>query len=137
MQNRLIKFAGFSGAVGVALGAMAAHFLRSRLELGLITLNEFNAFETASKYQIYHSIALLCLGILGEKLNEKMIVRAGSCFIAGILLFSGSLYILSTHSLTGLDNMRWLGPVTPIGGVFLITGWILTALAAFQRKQAQ
>ncbi|MDF2436207.1 MAG: hypothetical protein K0Q95_583 [Bacteroidota bacterium] len=135
MQNRFIKFAGFSGAIAVTLGAMAAHYLKSLMERGILSQNELNAFETASKYQIYHSLALLCIGLLIDKLNPKMVARAGSCFMAGTILFSGSLYILSTHNLTGLQNIRWLGPITPIGGVFLITGWIFIALSVITKNK--
>lgn len=135
MQKRFIQFAGFSGAIGVALGAMAAHFLRSKLELGLITQNDLNAFETGSKYQIYHSIALLCIALLFDKLNPHTIKRAGYCFIIGIVLFSGSLYILSTASLIGYSPFHFIGPLTPIGGIFLISGWILTGVAAIKKHK--
>lgn len=130
MQKRIIVFAGISGAMGVTLGAMAAHFLKSRLEEGLITQNDIQAFETASRYQIYHSIALLCIALLYDKLHDKLIKKAAYCFMLGIVLFSGSIYLLSTSALIGLRTTNWLGPVTPLGGIFLITGWILLALSA-------
>ncbi|MCW3071035.1 MAG: parS [Bacteroidetes bacterium] len=133
MQKRLIRFAGISGAIGVALGAMAAHFLKTKMESGSITMNELQAFETGARYQIYHSLALLCLALLHDKLNSKLIPKAGYCFMAGIVLFSGSLYLLSTGGLMGMGTMRWLGPVTPIGGVFLIAGWLLTGISAFKK----
>ncbi len=135
MQKRFIQFAGFSGAAGVALGAMAAHFLRSKLEQGLITQNDLTAFDTASKYQIYHSIALLCIALLFDKLNPHMTKRAGYCFMIGIVLFSGSLYLLATAPLMGFTGSHWLGPITPIGGMFLIAGWVLTGVAAMGRAK--
>ncbi|MCW3101709.1 MAG: parS [Bacteroidetes bacterium] len=134
MQKRLIRFAGISGAIGVALGAMAAHFLKTKMESGAITANELQAFETGARYQIYHSLALLCLALLSDKLNSRLIPKAGYCFMAGIVLFSGSLYLLSTAGLMGLGTMRWLGPVTPLGGVFLIAGWLLTGFSAFKKE---
>lgn len=132
MQKKVIVFAGFSGAMGVALGAMAAHFLKSKLSEGSITINDLQAFETASRYQIYHSIALMVVAILYDKLHEKFITKAAYCFMTGIVLFSGSIYLLSTSTLLGMNNTHWLGPVTPIGGLFLIAGWILIALSAMR-----
>lgn len=133
MQKRLIQFAGISGAIGVALGAMAAHFLKTKMEDGTITLNDLQAFETGTRYQIYHSIALLSIALLYDKLSSRLITKAVYCFMAGIVLFSGSLYLLSTSRLMGIEHMRWLGPVTPIGGVFLIAGWLLTGFSAFKK----
>lgn len=129
MQKRLIQFAGISGAIGVALGAMAAHFLKGKMELGEITLNELQAFETGTRYQIYHSILLLSIALFYDKLSSKLVSKAVYCFMAGIVLFSGSLYLLSTGKLMGITSVRWLGPITPIGGLFLITGWLLTAFS--------
>lgn len=134
MQKRLIQFAGISGATGVALGAMAAHFLKEKMENGAITLNELQAFETGTRYQIYHSIALLVIALLYDKLNNKLISKAVYCFMAGIVLFSGSLYLLSTAKLTGIASVRWLGPITPLGGVFLIAGWLLISFSANKKR---
>jgi uncharacterized membrane protein YgdD (TMEM256/DUF423 family) len=129
MTKRFLVFSGFSGAMAVALGAMGAHFLKGKLDSGLITLTNLQTFETAVKYQIYHTIALLFVALFAEKFNEKRLQKAGVCFMIGIVLFSGSLYILSTAGLLGLTNIRWLGPITPIGGIFFIAGWILMGLA--------
>lgn len=135
MQKRFLVFSGFSGAIGVALGAMAAHFLKSKLESGLITEANLHAFETAAKYQLYHSLALFAIAIFVDKFDSKLISKAGYCFMAGIVLFSGSLYILTTAKLMGLGDMRWLGPITPIGGLFFITGWLLIAFAGMKKKK--
>ncbi len=135
MQKRFLVFSGFSGAIGVALGAMAAHFLKSKLETGLITEANLQAFETAAHYQIYHSLALLAIAAFVDKFHEKIIPKVGFCFMAGIVLFSGSLYLLTTSKLMGLGDMRWLGPITPIGGLFLIVGWILLAFAGMKKSK--
>ncbi len=135
MQKRFLVFSGFSGAIGVALGAMAAHFLKSKLESGLITEANLQAFETAAKYQLYHSLALFAIAIFVDKFDSKLISKAGYCFMAGIVLFSGSLYILTTAKLMGLGDLRWLGPITPIGGLFFITGWLLIAFAGMKKKK--
>jgi uncharacterized membrane protein YgdD (TMEM256/DUF423 family) len=135
MQKRLILFAGISGAIAVALGAMAAHFLKGQVESGLMTQNDLQAWETGSKYQMYHSIILMGLALLTEKVNSKLLKKSAFCFMAGIVLFSGSLYLLSTAGLLGISNLKWLGPITPIGGIFLITGWLLLALSAVKKEK--
>ncbi len=133
MKKRFILFSGFSGAIAIALGAMAAHFLKSKLETGLITELNLQTFETAARYQMYHSIALLAIALMYGELNSKLIVKAGYCFMIGIVLFSGSLYLLSTANLIGLTSFAWLGPITPIGGLFFITGWLLIAFSALKK----
>ncbi len=135
MQKRFLVFSGFSGAIGVALGAMAAHFLKSKVEMGLITEANLQAFETATRYQIYHSLALLILALLVDKIHSKLISKVGYCFMAGIVLFSGSLYLLTTANLIGLSDVRWLGPITPIGGLFFIVGWLLLAFAGMKKNK--
>lgn len=134
MQKRFLVFSGFSGAIGVGLGAMGAHFLKSKLEAGLITENNLQAFDTAAKYQLLHSLALLLVALLLDRLQERLLVLAGNFFMFGIIFFSGSIYILSTAGLMGLSNVRWLGPITPIGGLFMIAGWVLIAVAAWKKK---
>lgn len=134
MQKRFLVFSGFSGAIGVALGAMAAHFLKSKLEAGLITESNLQAFDTAAKYQLFHSLALFGVALYLEKTQERLLVLAGNLFMAGIVFFSGSLYILSTAGLMGLSDVKWLGPITPIGGLFMIAGWLCIAFAALKKK---
>lgn len=134
MQKRFVVFGGFSAAMAVSLGAMGAHFLKSKLETGLITETNLQTFETAVKYQIYHSIAILILVLLSDRFKDRIFQKAGYCFMLGIVFFSGSLYLLSTSNLLGLSSVRWLGPVTPIGGLFFITGWILLGVAGFKKR---
>jgi uncharacterized membrane protein YgdD (TMEM256/DUF423 family) len=114
---KLFLLAGsLSGALSVMIGAFGAHALKVRLTEN----GRMDVFETAVKYQFYHSLALLTLGILILlKFESKLMDYAGYSFMAGILIFSGSLYILC------LTNVGKWGAVTPIGGVFLITGWLL------------
>ena len=134
MQKRLLQFSGFSAAISVSLGALAAHGLKSKLETGLITETNLQSFDTAARYQMYHSIALLVMALLIEKFHTKLISSAAYCFMTGIVLFSGSIYILSTARLLGLENVQWLGPVTPIGGLLFVFGWILLAFAGMKQK---
>jgi uncharacterized membrane protein YgdD (TMEM256/DUF423 family) len=118
--------AALSGAISVALGAMAAHGLRGRLEPAMLA-----AFQTGIEYQMYHSLALLGVALWCRQLDRAPawsdpLPIAGLLFIAGIVAFSGSLYALAC------GGPRWLGPVTPVGGLALIAGWLLLATAAWR-----
>jgi uncharacterized membrane protein YgdD (TMEM256/DUF423 family) len=133
-QKQFLAFSGFSGAIAVALGALGAHFLKSKLEAGFITEINLHTFDTAVKYQIYHAIALLAVSLLADKFKDKLFLKAGYCFMIGTVLFSGSLYLLSLAGIFGLTNIHWLGPITPVGGLFFIAGWILLGCAALKRN---
>ena len=110
----IFLFAAFAGALGVVLGAFGAHALRGSIEPRLM-----ETFQTAVQYQLIHALALLLvsliIGWLGQSLSFDISAYA---FMAGIILFSGSLYGLV------LTDIRWLGPVTPLGGLCLIIGWL-------------
>jgi len=129
MQNRFIITSGIFGALTVALGAMGAHALKM-----LITPDSLQTFETAVKYQMYHTLALLLTGILMQNNSSGLLKWAGRLFIMGIILFSGSLYFLATRSLIGLDEMRWVGAITPFGGLAFISGWLLLAFSFYNKK---
>ena len=124
MKSTFLTIAGIFGATGVALGALGAHFLKEKMKLGLIDPDMYSGFETAAKYQLFHALALLAVYVLNKDKNLKLLTWTGRLFTIGVILFSGSLYLLCTRSLTGLDSLRFLGPVTPIGGLALIGGWI-------------
>jgi uncharacterized membrane protein YgdD (TMEM256/DUF423 family) len=109
----LILVSSFAG-LAVAFGAFGAHALKSVL----VATNRIETFETGVKYQFYHAIALLVLGLLMQKFDHRMFTWAGYGFVAGIILFSGSLYILSLSGVT-----KW-GAVTPLGGIAFLIGWI-------------
>jgi uncharacterized membrane protein YgdD (TMEM256/DUF423 family) len=122
----LFKIAGFSGAVAVMLGALGAHALK-----GLLSPDLLASFETGVRYHLMHSILLLVLAIMvkSEMLNTHRLVLASNLLIAGMLLFSGSIYLLSTRHLMNVDFLKILGPITPIGGILLISSWCLIALS--------
>jgi len=114
-----------SGAVSVALGALGAHALKSRLDAAALA-----AFQTGVEYQFFHSLALCVVALWlrgADQSGHGAVLFAACAFIFGILFFSGSLYILA------LDGPRWLGPVTPIGGVAFIAGWLALAYEGFRR----
>ncbi|TDI48500.1 MAG: DUF423 domain-containing protein [Acidobacteria bacterium] len=105
--------------LAVALGAFGAHGLRQRLSPDMLAI-----FETGVRYHVYHALALLVVAWVADKNPESLANAAGWAFTLGIAVFSGSLYILS------ISGIRWLGAVTPIGGVALLVGWVLLFLAA-------
>lgn len=113
MHKLFIIIGSLSGMVSVMIGAFGAHALQSTLEAN----QKLETFETAVKYQFYHSLALLLLGLLMMQISHKAFTIAGYGFITGIFIFSGSLYALS---LTGFTK---LGAITPFGGLAFIIGW--------------
>ena len=135
MKKTILFFASISGAMAVALGAMAAHALKQKISTGLIIEQNLQVFETAARYQMYHSIVLLVIGFVIDKQENKLINKAAHCFMLGIVLFSGSLYLLSTAKLIGIPSTNWLGPITPIGGLFFIVGWLLIAFSTLKSKK--
>lgn len=126
---------GLLGALAVALGALGAHFLKSKLDTGLITPDQLNGFDTAVKYQVYHVLGMLALVLLQQHYPNKFFRIAYALFFWGIILFSGSLYVLCTRNLFGMEGLRFLGPVTPLGGLCFVAGWLCLAAAVFQKKQ--
>ena len=111
------------GALGVVLGAFGAHALRSHLEP-----RDLEVFETAVRYQMYHAFALIAAAWLLSR-NVPYAGHAAWAFVIGVAIFSGSLYLMVA------TGQRWLGAVTPIGGVALIAGWCLLAVAATKLDQ--
>ena len=115
------QIAALFGAISVILGAFGAHGLKPHLDTYLMSI-----YEKGIQYQFYHTIALLLVALLTHKQNNNLLMWSGNCFAIGIILFSGSLYLLATRHLLHLDNFaKILGPFTPIGGTFFIIGWIL------------
>jgi uncharacterized membrane protein YgdD (TMEM256/DUF423 family) len=118
--DRLFFLLGsLSALVGVAAGAFGAHALRARLAPDLL-----GVFETAARYQMYHALALLGVAWAAGRWPGPLVPSAGWLFVAGTLLFSGSLYALA------LSGVRWLGAITPLGGICFLAGWLCLALAA-------
>ena len=119
MHKTFLKTAAIIGALSVALGAFGAHALKEKLSAAASAV-----FETAVRYQFYHVFALLAAAFLYKEYPNKWLCNAGKFFIAGIILFSGSLYILTAIKATGIENMNWIGAVTPLGGLSFILGWL-------------
>ncbi|MDA0576475.1 MAG: DUF423 domain-containing protein [Verrucomicrobia bacterium] len=130
MTARLVLLiAGLFGGIAVVLGAFGAHGLRARLEPSALA-----AFETGVRYQMYHAIVLLWAGLWMLHGAPPILRGAVMCFTIGTVLFSGSIYLLATRTLLPLGELRFLGPVTPVGGLLLIVGWSLLVVAALRMR---
>ncbi|WP_439882388.1 DUF423 domain-containing protein [Pontibacter sp. MBLB2868] len=112
-QKAILLIATALGALSVAIGAFGAHALAPMLQ----ATGRTDTFETAVKYQMYHTLALLAVGLLLFRVEQPALQVAAWCFFLGIVVFSGSLYTLCATGIT------WLGAITPIGGTLLIVGW--------------
>lgn len=108
-------------ALAVALGAFGAHGLKSQLSETML-----QTFKTGVEYHFYHALGLLLIGVLAISMPSTLLKWSAICLSAGIILFSGSLYVLS------VSGIKWLGAITPIGGVSFITGWILLFVAVLK-----
>lgn len=128
MNKRIILFGAFFGLTAVILGAFGAHGLE-----GKVSDKHIDTWKTAVDYQFYHTLALLFLATFSRAKNA-FIRLSYICFILGIVLFSGSLYLISTHSLTDFGSLSVLGPITPIGGLCFIVGWIGLLVATVKNK---
>lgn len=124
MNRSFLQIAVILGALSVALGAFGAHSLKQ-----IVSADKLQVFETGVRYQFYHVLALLAAGILYKDFAGNLLKWAGRLFIIGIVLFSGSLYALTLVP----DNMKWLGAITPFGGVAFIAGWVCLLVAVSKK----
>jgi len=129
MHKGFLQTAAILGALAVALGAFGAHALKKMVPPETVT-----TFETGVRYQFYHVFALLAVAILFGSFPGKNLQYAGICFIIGIILFSGSLYILTALKAANTVGLRGIGAVTPIGGVYFIVGWIFLFVGVLKGK---
>jgi uncharacterized membrane protein YgdD (TMEM256/DUF423 family) len=119
MDRTFLLVGALAAFIGVALGAFGAHGLRNRLSPEMLAV-----FETGVRYQMYHALAILVVALAVARLDGWLIRTAGWLFTGGIVLFSGSLYVLALSGVTAL------GAVTPLGGLAFLGGWVCLALAA-------
>ena len=123
MSKLIIILAGINGFLAVSIGAFAAHILRDRLSPHLL-----NTFQTGVQYHMYHALGLLGIGLLMLNFPTSNLLRISAyLMMAGIILFSGSLYLLS------ITGTKWLGAITPLGGLCFLTAWAL--IVWFTAKQ--
>lgn len=119
----LLMLGSASGALAVVVGAFGAHGLKEMLSEEMMAI-----YKTGVEYHFYHTLALLAVGVLAQHFRSSLLAASGWSFVAGILLFSGSLYALS------ISGVRLLGAITPLGGLCFIAGWILLAMAVMKAR---
>ena len=120
-MKTLLVLGTLNGALAVILGAFGAHGLKARVDESMLA-----TWATASEYHFYHALALLLAGLLAKAYGVSNLVTAGWVMFTGMLVFSGSLYILV------LTGQKWLGAITPLGGTALIIGWLMLAWSLFK-----
>ena len=127
MNKKIISTAAFLGMIAIVLGAFGAHALKK-----VLSMEQLATFETGVKYQMYHALFLLFLG-LNTSFSETIKKRIFNLVLFGVILFSGSIYLLAISDLTTFDFKK-IGFVTPIGGLFLITAWAIVFVKMIKNK---
>lgn len=122
MSKTILLAASTMLVLAVVLGAFGAHALKARLSPELMQI-----YKTGVEYHFYHAIGLLLIGVLSFHLKSGLINWAAICLFAGVLIFSGSLYLLS------VTGIKWLGAITPLGGLSFIAGWVLLFVAVWKK----
>ena len=121
MHKLFLLSGSLLGGIAVVLGAFGAHALKRYVPAETVT-----TFQTGVQYQMYHALALVLTAIVFEKTGQQsLLVWAGYCFLIGVVLFSGSLYLLTAMKATGKVGLTGIGIITPFGGLFFIAGWLL------------
>jgi uncharacterized membrane protein YgdD (TMEM256/DUF423 family) len=126
MGNKFIGIGGLNALLSVAVGAFGAHGLKGTMPADLMEI-----YQTGVQYHMVHALGLLLIGLLinqSKSSEGRAVSAAGWCLLAGIILFSGSLYALS------LSGIRWLGAITPLGGVCFLAGWLLVVIHAWKKS---
>jgi uncharacterized membrane protein YgdD (TMEM256/DUF423 family) len=129
MHKGFLRTASVLGMLAVAMGAFAAHSLKNKVSDHAIA-----TFETGTRYMFYHVFALLITGMLYKDLRSAGIIWAGRFFILGIILFSGSLYGLTVLQATVQPGYKWIGAITPLGGISFIVGWLMLFITVYRSK---
>lgn len=122
MAKTILMTASILLALAVALGAFGAHGLKSQLSTDML-----QTFKTGVEYHFYHALGLLLIGILAVSYPSELVKWAAILLTAGIILFSGSLYVLA------ISGIKWLGAITPLGGISFIAGWLLLFLSVWKK----
>ena len=119
----ILAVGSLMAGLGVAAGAFGAHMLKSTLDPAMLAV-----YDTAARYQLFHAIGMVLVGLAMKQLDDRTLATAGWLFAAGLLLFCGSLYGMA------LFGLKWLGPLTPLGGLAFIAGWMLFAWKIWRRR---
>ena len=130
MSRNLLITGGIFGMLAVAIGAFGAHGLE-----GKIMESQLSTYKTGVQYHFYHTFAVFIAAWLAIHFQDSIFRKAGWFFVAGLICFSGSLYLLATRSILGIESWaKVLGPITPIGGLFFIIGWGMLTYGIFKNK---
>ena len=129
MRKNLIR-GTILGGLAVIGGAFGAHLLKEILSDKMLVV-----YQTGIRYQMIHAIVLLFIGILLDKYNQKQFRWAGKFIFWGVILFSGSIYILTFKDILGMEFLKFVGPITPTGGLLIILGWAFLLLGALKLKE--
>jgi len=130
MHKRFITIGALLGAIAVALGAFGAHGLKK-----IVPAETVQTFQTGVQYQMYHALAILLTAVLYDKCYPKFVRIAGILFIIGIILFSGSLYLITAGKAAEITSLDKAGIITPFGGVAFIAGWLFLFVAAMKKTE--
>ena len=126
MPRKLFILTALSGLIAVVIGAFGAHALVDKIPAASLA-----SYKTGVSYQFYHTLAAMLSLMIFLHQPSKYFLRAAVCFLVGVLLFSGSIYLLATRSMTGISFTNILGPMTPIGGLFFMIGWLMLIMGTF------
>ncbi|HEV8287300.1 MAG TPA: DUF423 domain-containing protein [Chitinophagaceae bacterium] len=128
MHKTFLSVGALSGAIAVSLGAFGAHGLKQ-----IVSPDTASIFQTGVQYQIYHTLALLLIAVIHDRLPNKWIMWAGYFFSFGILFFSGSLYLITVLKAAERAIPVFVGAITPMGGLFFILGWLCLLVGVFKK----
>lgn len=131
MKRRFLAAGALMALLATVFGALGAHAFKPQL-----SPDQLESFKTATQYQFYHALALIAVGIISAHWQDKFMLWSGYLFLSGILIFSGSIYVLSTQEISHI-RAPFLGPFTPVGGLCFMAGWISFIISLFRMKDEQ
>lgn len=130
MNNRTLAWASAILLLAVALGAFGAHGIEPHVDI-----LAYHNWQTAAQYQFYHGLALLGLAAIHDRLASRIVSVVRILFVLGVICFSGSLYLLATREIIGIQSLtRFLGPITPLGGLLFMAGWTMLLIGAMRKS---
>lgn len=129
MKKSMLIKGSILGGLAVIFGAFGAHALKE-----VLTPEQLISFETGVRYQMYHALVLVLLFIISLKVNHVYFNRAAQFIFWGVILFAGSIYLLTLKNMLGIETLKYVAPITPIGGALIIVGWVFILLGALKIK---
>ena len=129
MNKPILLKGALLGAIAVILGALGAHALKN-----ILAPEQLLSFETGVKYQMYHALLLVILSLAIKPTSSKYLLTAVNLIFLGVILFSGSIYLLTIKNILGMEFLKFVGPITPIGGILIVVGWVLLILEGLKKN---